>query len=172
MAALPVIHARGTHYQVGYQIGCAMRHYISDYVSSLPLLNSVLLPYSSTPAGMAAYTQTENMLRQLLPQYVEEVEGLAAGAKQDFKSVFLLNLNCPKGVSEKGCSTVIIPRPGKAPLLGHNEDGPPESRDRIFMVHVNIPPSDNYGGNTVQCILSKILRQRHLSIFQVTIYCT
>ena len=134
-------------FEISPQIGSAMRHYISEYVSTLPLLNSVLLPYSTTPAGLAAYTHTEALLRQLLPQYVEEVEGLAAGAKQDFKAVFLLNLNCPKGVSEKGCSTVMIPREGKAPLLGHNEDGPPESKGRIFMVHVDIPPSDNTQGS-------------------------
>jgi len=152
MSALPVIHVKGTHYQVGYQIGSAMRHYISEYVSTLPLLNSVLLPYSNTPAGQAAYIHTETLLRQLLPQYVEEVEGLAAGAKQDFKAVFLLNLNCPKGVSEKGCSTVMIPREGKGPLLGHNEDGPPESRGRIFMVHVDIPPTVNTEGESFSAL--------------------
>jgi len=149
MAALPVIHVKGTHYQVGYQIGSAMRHYIEDYVSSLPLLNDVLLPFSETDEGLKAYNRTENLLRQMVPQYVEEVEGLAAGAKQAFKSVFLLNLNCPKGVSEKGCSTIIIPRPGgQGPILGHNEDGPPESYGKIFMVHVEIPPSTSTEGES------------------------
>ena len=121
-----------------------MRHYIQDYVEALPLLQEVLLPFSVTEKGLIAYKNAETLLRQKVPQYVEEVEGLAAGAKVPFKSVFLLNMNCPKGVSEKGCSTIIIPRPdGKGPILGHNEDGPPESNGRIFMVHVEIPPYEN-----------------------------
>jgi len=123
-----------------------MQHYIQDYVSSLPLLQEVLLPYSATEKGEKAYKAAEALLRQKLPQYVEEVEGLAAGAKLPFKSVFLLNMNCPKGVTEKGCSTIIMNRPGQGPILGHNEDGPPESSGRIFMVHVEIPPSDNLEG--------------------------
>jgi len=141
-----VIHVRGTHYQIGYQIGSAMRNYIEEYVLTFPLLNDVLLPYSETEKGMKAFKRTENLLRQMLPQYVEEVEGLAAGSKLPFKSVFLLNMNCPKVATEKGCSTIVVPRAGQGPIFGHNEDGSPESFGRIFMVHVEIPPSNSSDG--------------------------
>jgi len=146
MGVLPVIHVKGTHYDVGFQIGSSMRHYIQEYVETLPLLQEVLLPFSETEEGMKAYKNAESLLRQKVPMYVEEVEGMAAGAKVPFKSVFLLNMNCPKGHTEKGCSTIIIPREGKGPIFGHNEDGPPESNGKIFMVHIEIPPSENWEG--------------------------
>jgi len=143
-----VIHVKGTHYQVGYQIGAAMRYYIEEYVATLPLLQNVLLPFSETEAGRQAYKRTENLLRQMVPEYVEEVEGLAAGAKLPLKSIFLLNMNCPKGSTEKGCTTIMIPRTEEklGPLFGHNEDGPPESFGKIFMIHVEIPPTSAYQG--------------------------
>lgn len=88
----------------------------------------------------------ESAARAAYPRYVREIEGIAAGAGQDFETIFLLNcqydLKLPEeaspattGVAGMGCTSLLIPGEAGGPaVVAHNEDGEPEFLGECFWV--------------------------------------
>ena len=82
--------------------------------------------------------QLEAAARAGFPDYLREIEGIAAGADQSFETIFLWNcrgdLRLPADVSPavaqaaaSGCTTIQIPAKDGAPaIIAHNEDGAAE----------------------------------------------
>ena len=128
-----------------------MKTEISSYLESSQYIQDQLIPFYSSKAGRLMFSRTERVLREQLPHYVREVEGLAEGAEQDFRTMMMLNMNFPSGgkdVLDKGCTSLIVPA-GESELpslLAHTEDGPPEARGKMFMMEVEIPPSQDRPG--------------------------
>ena len=128
-----------------------MKTEISSYLEASRYIQDQLIPFYSSQAGRMMFARTERVVREQLPHYVREVEGLAEGAGQDFKTLMMLNINFPSGdkeILDKGCSSLLVPagdstRPS---VLGHTEDGPPEARGRMFIMEVEIPASQERPG--------------------------
>ena len=84
--SIPVIEARGSHREVGHQIGKACRPQIRRMLASLR---------DDLPAGIAwsdmLYQSSLYLAhsRAVYPQYVDELEGIAEGAGVSFKEIFL-----------------------------------------------------------------------------------
>ena len=74
-----------------------MKAEIVSYLESSRYLQEQLLPFYSSQAGRLVLEETEKVVRQQLPLYVRELEGLAAGAGLDFNTIMTLNVNFPTG---------------------------------------------------------------------------
>jgi isopenicillin-N N-acyltransferase-like protein len=83
---IPMIEARGSHREVGQQIGQGCQAQIRNMLASL---------YTELPDGITwpeMLEQSQRYLafsREIYPQYVEELEGIAEGADVPFDEVFL-----------------------------------------------------------------------------------
>jgi hypothetical protein len=53
-------------------------------------LNDYFLPVYNTPEGKEIYDSTLQLVRAKYPQYVDEIEGIADGAKVDFHKVTVI----------------------------------------------------------------------------------
>lgn len=103
--AIPIIYARGSHYDVGYEVvnmnsvsitlqaleeffqGRTFASIIQDFVSTSSALNDSYLPIYNTPDGLKVYTDTLDVVTKSFPQYVRELQGTADGAEVDFHKV-------------------------------------------------------------------------------------
>ncbi|XP_015509458.1 uncharacterized protein LOC107216708 [Neodiprion lecontei] len=144
--AIPVIHARGTHYEIGFDIGRTFASLIQNYVSNYSPLNESYLPLYETEAGRRVYEDTLASVKEQFPQYVREIQGTADGAKVPFHKLFLMHLDeilpvaatgTPENTKPVGCSTVICNQPGQE-ILGHTEDALDETVNHWYLVSAHI----------------------------------
>lgn len=158
---IPVIHARGSHYEVGYQIGAAacesLRAIHRAAVQASPERWSIWRAYSE---GFLAAGETH------LPHVVEELRGCAAGCGVPFEDLFLLSVEellcdeiknvIPPGVQEpqtapkldartrgerrvKGCSDLAAAPPATMDgnvWLAHNNDLGRDAEEHVFVTHI------------------------------------
>ncbi|XP_067002948.1 beta-alanyl-dopamine/carcinine hydrolase [Anabrus simplex] len=130
--AIPILYTRGTHYEVGFDVGRTFSGLIQSFLSSYKELNDIYLPLYETEAGRKVYEETLQSVKDNFPQYVREMEGTADGAGVPFHKLFLLHLddivsNVIHGPSKSqyincnGCSSICCNQPGEE-VLGHTED--------------------------------------------------
>ena len=84
------------------KIGSRMKENIQEYIASSAYMQNLMIPFYSTREGVLLFEKTERILREKLPQYISEVEGLANGSELPYKTIMMLNINCPSG--SKGTS--------------------------------------------------------------------
>ena len=60
---------------------------IKKAISNNSFFNEKLMPYSKTQEGVATYGDLYGAVKKALPQYLEEVEGMAEGAGMEFSMV-------------------------------------------------------------------------------------
>ena len=144
-----------------------MKAEIESYIQRSAYVQEVMIPFYASKAGSQLYERTLATLRAECPQYLAELEGLAAGAEMPFTTIMMLNINCPAGskgdhgimiyhpdtllpaVLDKGCTTLMVPDTlGQCRVLGHTEDGPPGVEDKMSLVEVDIPASGGLPGDT------------------------
>ena len=128
-----------------------MKTEISSYLETSQYIQDQLIPFYSSEAGRLMFSRTERVLKDQLPQYVREVEGLARGAGQDFRTMMMLNINFPSGgkdILDKGCTSLLVPAGASEQprVLGHTEDGPPQARGKMFIMEVEIPAGEDSPG--------------------------
>lgn len=148
---IPLVEVRGSHRQVGQQIGERMR----------PVLHRML---SRMREGLPANVSWEDMLMQgqsyltpsraVYPQYVEELEGVAEGAGLPFEEVFL-------GVCEElwepvvwrgGCTDFAARGRATADgstLLAHTNDLAPEVEEDLVILKVQAGDEPEFLGVSV-----------------------
>ncbi|KAG7175573.1 putative Acyl-coenzyme A:6-aminopenicillanic acid acyl-transferase-containing protein 1 [Homarus americanus] len=114
---LPIIHTRGTYYQVGYDVGHTFRCLIEDYLSAIKESHSALLAKFSSGEGKAAYNATLAMLQINFPHYIRELQGTADGARLPFYDV----------------------------LLGHTEDASGELLNHSYIVSAQVREEEGQG---------------------------
>lgn len=144
--AIPIIHTRGTHYEIGFDIGRTFASLIQNYVNTYNPLNEVYLPLYETEAGRKVYEETLACVVEQFPQYVKEIQGTADGANVPFYKLFLMHLdeivpNVANGTCGNpqpvGCSTVICNQPGQE-ILGHTEDALSETLNHWYLVSAHV----------------------------------
>ncbi|XP_076242090.1 C45 family peptidase tan [Calliopsis andreniformis] len=145
--AIPIIHVRGTHYDIGFDIGRTFSGLIQNFVKTYNPLNETYLPMYETEAGKKVYEETLACVEKQFPGYLREIQGTAEGANVPFHKLFLMHLddivpNVVKGEPQGnelpvGCSTILCNQPGQE-ILGHNEDALSETLNHWYLVSAHV----------------------------------
>ncbi|XP_071577853.1 beta-alanyl-dopamine/carcinine hydrolase isoform X2 [Temnothorax nylanderi] len=142
---VPVIHVRGTHYEIGFDIGRTFAKIIQDFVDVYPPLNEIYLPLFATEQGKKVYNETLDAVKKQFPQYLREIEGTADGANVSFHKLFLMHLDdiilnvtgMQGNALPVGCSTIICNQSGHE-ILGHNEDAVSDTLNHWYLVSAHV----------------------------------
>ena len=140
---LPVVRVEGTHYEMGRQIGQDRRAVIhamlATYRHHFEAERERLRIRSWREATLHARKYLP-FAEESVPQYVEELQGMADGAEIDFND--LLVLNCMEALTEdalhRGCTSLAAAPEVTADgtlLVGHNEDWLPDDFETVYLVH-------------------------------------
>lgn len=142
---LPVLYVKGTHYEVGYEIGWNFKNIIQEFLNTFSYLNDILLPIYESKIGRQEYEETLLTTQNVFPQYVEELRGLSDGAFVPFYKLFLLHIDGIITHNEQdvihsgksGCSSILVNIRNNF-YLGHNEDALPETANYTYVVNAHI----------------------------------
>jgi len=124
------VSVAGDGFTIGRGLGRAVAATVRERVFVTPEFRELEKRWK----GSERLRQLEAAARRHFPEYVREIEGLAAGAELDFETLFLWNCRGdlrlpPDGAEAEGCTCVLLPA-GEAPddtaVIAHNEDGAPE----------------------------------------------
>lgn len=144
--AVPIIHVRGTHYDVGFDIGRTFGKLIQDFVQIYRPLNETYIKLYETEEGRKIYEETLQCVKEQYPQYVREIQGTADGANVPFNKLFLMHLDdiLPNVIDQTsgndlpvGCTTIMCNQPGQQ-ILGHNEDALSETLNYWYLVDAHV----------------------------------
>jgi len=147
---LPIIEARGTHREVGTQIGRQCKEGLQSIFASL---------YDELPKGATKQAMLEQSKlylehsRVVYPQYIEELEGIAEGAEIPFEDIFLLMCEeLWEDVAWHGCTDMAAR--GKATvdgstLIAHTNDLLPQTESKLVMLKVQAGSEPEFIGISV-----------------------
>lgn len=134
---IPVVTARGTHRQVGWQIGEAMRETLESILDR----QRETLPSDVSWTEVLARSQPFlDASRAVYPQYVEELEGIAEAIERPTNEVFVgLCEELWEGAFWRGCTDFATR--GRATvdgmtLLAHTNDLMPEAEEDLVILRV------------------------------------
>lgn len=130
----------GDYAAVGRTLGRRNRTEIQRIIGTHPELNRKMLPLYATDGGRRRYDEFLAIHQKVYPEYIAELEGMAAGAGCRFRDLFLLNLRgefMPFDVNDAsgGCSTCTVSIPDFR-IIGHNEDAAAIYRNILFFAEV------------------------------------
>ena len=147
---LPIIEARGTHREVGQQIGTQCKEGLQGILAELH--ND--LPKGATWSAMLEQSKAYlTHSRAVYPQYIEELEGIAEGAGIPFEDVFLLMCEeLWEDIAWHGCTDMAAR--GKATadgstLIAHTNDLLPKTEARLVMLKVQAGSEPEFIGISV-----------------------
>lgn len=154
-SSLPVLYTRGTHYEVGFDIGRTFRGIIEDYLAASKHSHDSLLKQFGEGDGKAAYDVTLENLKTNFPQYIRELQGIADGARVPFQHLMVLHLVTSLSPGQHdifssatrpnlGCTSVSLNKDGEI-LLGHTEDAEAEMLNHLYIVDAEIIEEDAQG---------------------------
>jgi len=134
---IPLIEVRGTHREIGQQIGRACQVGIQSTLVGL---------HDDLPAGVRweeMLAQSGHYLeysRQVYPQYVEELEGIAEGANVPFEEVFLsMCEELWESAAWRGCTDMAArghaTKDGST-LIAHTNDLLPRAEEHLVLLKV------------------------------------
>ena len=126
-----------------------MRSVIHDFVERDPDTNA-LLSWATTDDGKRVLAEYESLHRDVYPDLMAEVEGLAVGSMLPFRTLLIVNLanelvwhaNITRAAARgrgghKGCSDYHIATESTA-AWGHTEDGEPAFINNTYMVRSRV----------------------------------
>jgi hypothetical protein len=154
--AVTTVSARAAStFELGRAVGRATRTQIAARLAAREA--SAALAFAATPAGAALVAQLLANANASFPQFVAELDGLAAGAGVAFADVFVLNAldeletvmppwpPGPDSARIGHCSDVLVGPPAgsagaRAPrLVAHNEDAEVSEFGAMFLLEASVP---------------------------------
>jgi isopenicillin-N N-acyltransferase-like protein len=140
---VPIVYVGGNHYEMGKQIGegrqVAVRQMLETYRRYFEE-EADRIQIASWDEAILHARKYLPFAEESVPQYVEELQGIADGADVDFND--LLMLNCIEAITEDalhtGCTSLAAAPEVTADgslLVGHNEDWLPDDFDKVYLVH-------------------------------------
>lgn len=139
----PLIEVKGSHRQIGQQIGEACRDQIQNNIDNARKLladayDELQLNWDGAKIQSQKYIP---FAQEKYPQYVEEMYGIAEGAKVTFDEVAVVN--ALEAVTSDAlhldkCTSLAVNELYTADgnvLIAHNEDWLPEDEPDVYLVH-------------------------------------
>jgi len=157
--SIPVIYVRGTHYDVGYDIGRTFRGLILSRIERHLNENSEIVQLVNSDVGQKIFHQSHDLVKKAMPGYLAELQGIADGAGVPFKQLFLFHIELmlfatsgvvPKRWKDESnekftrCTSIFV-KNNKERLLGHNEDSHHWTLDHMIIVNCHIIPDKDSG---------------------------
>lgn len=147
----PVIDASGTHREVGRQIGEAARELVANglaaYEERFPLLAG--FNFAEAVERSRAYLRPAE---DYVPQAVDQIRGLAEGAKAPFQHLFALNcgeeFTCAADwvwPQPEHCTSFAVIAGGRV-VSGHNEDWYPDDVANLVVRRVRLTGAGEWSG--------------------------
>ena len=146
---LPALHCGGSPHDIGAAVGGHFADRIRRCLEAHPKLYPEFVPSAQTPAGSARYHRLLDLHRSRYPDYMAELEGIAAGADIALSELFLINLRGEYAglsgtASIGGCSTGAL-HDNTASVIGHNEDGLAMYRGATYFLAVSPQKGPSFG---------------------------
>lgn len=145
----------GSHREIGRQIGEDVRPLIERCVASY----ETDFERSSGMSFAAAEERTLPLLaaaERVLPQYVDELRGLAEGADVPFSRLLLLNcgeeLFCSAAGEQGHCTSVAVAQGGRT-IVAHNEDWSANDVENNVLLRIAVPDGTRILAMTTACFL-------------------
>ncbi len=156
---IPIVYVEGSHYEMGKQIGADRQEVVRQMLETYRRYfdeEGDRIQIADWDGAILHARKYLPFAEESLPQYVEELQGIADGAQIDFND--LLMLNCVEAITEDAlhtsCTSLAAAPEVTADgslLVGHNEDWLPDDLDKVYLVHAK--PDDEpaylaitYGG--------------------------
>lgn len=140
---LTVIKVKGSHREIGRQIGEAQREQIQHHLQNSRELIS--MTYGTLELDWAgARMQGRKYMpfaQERYPQYVEEMVGISEGANVDCDDVGVVNALEAVTIDAlhlSKCTSLAVSETNTADghvLIGHNEDWIPDDEPDVFLIH-------------------------------------
>jgi isopenicillin-N N-acyltransferase-like protein len=140
---MSIIKVKGSHREIGRQIGEAYREQIKHHIQSTQeLINSTYQTLELDWAG--AKMQGRKYLpfaQERFPQYIDEMFGVSEGANVDFDDVGVVNALEAVTIDAlhlSKCTSIALSETNTADghvIVGHNEDWIPEDEPDVFIIH-------------------------------------
>lgn len=141
--SLPIIYIQGNNRQMGQQMGEAMRPQIQHSIENAKTLLQKAYDHLQLTWDGASIQAKKYMLFAVehLPQYEEEMRGIAEGANVDYDDIRIIN--AMEGVTSDAlhltkCTSMAVNQSRTANgniLIAHNEDWTPEDEPDVYLVH-------------------------------------
>jgi isopenicillin-N N-acyltransferase-like protein len=135
--SIPVIHVKGSHYEVGRQIGAQLKDNLIREVEGMKKSKD----WEKVKAEAGLFLQYS---RKYVPEYVEEVQGAADAAGLELADLF--PSVCEEIGSDgyeftKGCSDLIasndVTEDGSV-IAAHNNDTSVSTQERVTIIHYQV----------------------------------
>jgi isopenicillin-N N-acyltransferase-like protein len=145
---IPLIEARGSHRDVGRQIGQQCQPQIQQ---SLGTLRGGLPKGISWPEVIQHSKLYLEFSRNIYPQYVEELEGIAEGADAPFDEIFLSMCEelWEPAAWQQGCTDIAARGPSTqdgSTLIAHTNDLLPANEDNLVLLKVQAEDEPEFLG--------------------------
>jgi len=131
----PLIEVSGTSYEMGYQHGAQVAHLVRRYIVWIEKLTGK--PRESLCSNAMTFLP---MIEALSPALIEEIRGLAEGARITLEEAVLCQARAEAArVHDGACTAFAITRSATAdgqPLAGQNQDLEPEYADVAILLHL------------------------------------
>ena len=131
---IPVIHVKGSHYEVGRQIGTQLKTNLIQEVAEMKKNKD----WEKIKAEAELFLQYS---RKYVPEYVMEVKGAADAAGLELEDLFpsvCEEIGSSGYEYTKGCSDLIasndVTEDGSV-LAAHNNDTSVSTQDRVTVIH-------------------------------------
>lgn len=127
MSPHDVIELQGSHREIGWQHGCAQRKRIQAFLDDRLARINAVMPQPTSLAALAPTLQAyRRVIGGVMPQMIEEVDGLAEGAQISADAALLLQLRREitgySRIAAGGDCTTLTAAPGAEPLLAQTID--------------------------------------------------
>jgi len=133
---LRVIEANGDHFTCGKVFGTSCAESIAYRIGRE-------LPENSIETYQNELKEIDSLCRNLYPEHIQELEGIAEGSGADYWKLLLLNT--PELMErQQGCTTIAVSNE-KERYVVHNEDGNADEREEdCVLLHYTLPDRSFY----------------------------
>ncbi|NHJ49080.1 MAG: hypothetical protein FK733_14935 [Asgard group archaeon] len=159
---IPYFRVNGTNYEIGLQIGKKFKKQINDTISNRDKF-SALKTWDIEDSSRI--NKMLELSKEVFPDYIEEMQGLADGAGLEFRDIFIHNSMHLLDLAN--CSTGVFKFPDKI-YLAHNEDFDPIMEQNSYFIFVEqengndffahcypgVIPGMSFGFNTAGLLLT------------------
>ena len=157
---LPVIHAKGTHFEIGKAIGEQCKKKIED---QLEFYSHILKKEFGISWGRAKNRSKKYLAHceKSTPELIEEIKGMAEGSGKTFEDLFAINcfeeLMFEVGQKKNTCTGVAVApdyTTDNCVYLGHNEDWLSAEKGHQYIIHAFPDKEPEYIAMTYGAALS------------------